>query len=422
MTRAYRRLSLADAVGLLRPRARVLLPPGCGQPVALVEEICRQAERLRDLTLLFGILLDDDAFARPEATALAAATWHMSTRLEDARRRGRLEFVPVRYFDLVTEFVAGGHWAPDSVLVHVAPPDALGYLSLGVSVSVALPAARRAPLVIAQVNPNMPRTLGNGSLHRSQIDAWVEVDEPLLSYPPTPVGEVERRIGANVAALVPDGATVQVGVGGIPQAVLEGLQAHRDLALHSLLVDSAVTLAERGILTGARKRIHRGRMDVAEIMGTRRLFEFVHENPIINMEGSDFVHDPAVVASLDRFFAINSALEIDLGGQVTAESLGPRQVAGIGGQFDFVLGATRSRGGGAIIALPSTGRDGAVSRIVPRLAAGASVTTPRFLVDWVVTEHGAAPLRGRGERERARALIAVAHPKFREELERSVSF
>jgi acetyl-CoA hydrolase len=390
--------------------------------VALVEEICRQAERLRDLTLLFGILLDDDAFARPEATALAAATWHMSTRLEDARRRGRLEFVPVRYFDLVTEFVAGGHWAPDSVLVHVAPPDALGYLSLGVSVSVALPAARRAPLVIAQVNPNMPRTLGNGSLHRSQIDAWVEVDEPLLSYPPTPVGEVERRIGANVAALVPDGATVQVGVGGIPQAVLEGLQAHRDLALHSLLVDSAVTLAERGILTGARKRIHRGRMDVAEIMGTRRLFDFVHENPIINMEGSDFVHDPAVVASLDRFFAINSALEIDLGGQVTAESLGPRQVAGIGGQFDFVLGATRSRGGGAIIALPSTGRDGAVSRIVPRLAAGASVTTPRFLVDWVVTEHGAAPLRGRGERERARALIAVAHPKFREELERSVSF
>jgi acyl-CoA hydrolase len=421
MTRAYRKLSLTDAVALLRPGARVLLPPGCGEPAALIGEICRQAERLRDLTLLFGIVLGDHEFARPDRAALAAATWHMSPRLEDARRRGRVEFVPIRYFDLVTEFVAGGRWAPDCVLVHTAPPDAHGYLSLGVSVSVALPAARRAPLVIAQVNPNMPRTLGNGMLHRSQIDAWVDVDEPLLSYPPSPVGELERRIGANVAAVVPDGATVQLGVGAIPQAVLEALGEHRDLALHSLLVDSAVTLVERGVLTGACKRIHRGRMDIAEVMGTRRLFDFVHENPLVNMEGSDFVHDPAVVATLDRFFAINSALEIDLTGQVTAESLGPRQVAGIGGQFDFVLGAGRSRGGGAVIALPSTGRDGAVSRIVPRLSAGAAVTTPRFLVDWVVTEHGAAQLRGRGERERARALIAVAHPKFREELERSVT-
>jgi acyl-CoA hydrolase len=421
MTRAYRKLSLAEAVALLPPGARVLLPPGCGEPAALVDEICRQAERLRDLTLLCGIVLDDHEFARPERDALAAATWHMSTRLEDARRRGRVEFVPIRYFDLVTEFVAGGQWAPDCVLVHTAPPDVHGYLSLGVSVSVALPAARRAPLVIAQVNPNMPRTRGNGLLHRSQIDAWVDVDEPLLPYPSPPVGEVERRIGAQVAAVVPDGATVQVGVGAIPQAVLEALGDHRDLALHSLLVDSAVPLAERGILTGARKRVHRGRMDVAEIMGTRRLFDFVHENPIVNMEGSDFVHDPGVVATLDRFFAINSALEIDLSGQVTAETLGPRQVAGVGGQFDFVLGAGRSRGGGAIIALPSTGRDGAVSRIVPQLAAGAAVTTPRFLVDWVVTEQGAAQLRGRGERERARALIAVAHPKFREDLERRVT-
>jgi acyl-CoA hydrolase len=421
MTRAYRKLSLTDAVALLGPGARVLLPPGCGEPAALVGEICRQAERLRDLTLLFGIVLGDHEFARPDRAALAGVTWHMSPRLEEARRRGRVEFVPIRYFDLVTEFVAGGRWAPDCVLVHTAPPDAHGYLSLGVSVSVALPAARRAPLVIAQVNPNMPRTLGNGMLHSSQIDAWVDVDEPLLSYPPPPVGEMERRIGANVAAVVPDGATVQLGVGAIPQAVLEALGEHRDLALHSLLVDSALTLVERGVLTGACKRIHRGRMDIAEVMGTRRLFDFVHENPLLNMEGSDFVHDPAVVATLDRFFAINSALEIDLTGQVTAESLGPRQVAGIGGQFDFVLGAGRSRGGGAVIALPSTGRDGVVSRIVPRLSAGAAVTTPRFLMDWVVTEHGAAQLRGRGERERARALIAVAHPKFREELERSVT-
>jgi acyl-CoA hydrolase len=419
MTRDYRSLSLPDAVGLLRPGMRVLLPPGCGEPAALVGEICRQADRLRDLTLLFGIVLDDHAFATPERSALQAATWHMSTRLEDARRRGRVEFVPIRYFDLVTEFTAGGTWAPDCVLVHCAPPDARGYLSLGVSVSVALPAARRAPLVIAQVNPRMPRTRGNGVLHRSQIDAWVDVDEPLLEYPPPTVGAVERAIGAHVAGVVPDGATVQVGVGAIPQAVLEALSGHRDLALHSLFPDSAVALVERGVVTGARKRVHRGRMDIADVLGTRRAFDFVHDNPLVNMEGSDFVHDPALVATLDRFVAVNSALEIDLSGQVTAESLGPRQVAGIGGQFDFVLAASRSRGGAGVIALPSTGgRDGALSRIVPALAPGAAVTTPRFLADWVVTEHGAARLRGKGERERATALIAVAHPRFREELER----
>ena len=291
----------------------------------------------------------------------------------------------------------------------------------GVSVGVTLPAARRAPLVIAQVNPAMPRTLGNAFLHRSQIDAWVEVDEPLTPYPPPVVGDVERAIGRHVAALVPDGATVQVGVGAIPQAVLEALVDHRDLALHSLLVDPSVALVERGAVTNALKRFHRGRMDIAEAMGTRRLFDFVHDNPLVNMDSSALVHDPETVARLDRFVAINSALEVDLAGQVTAESLGPRQVAGIGGQFDFVLGASRSRWGAAIIALPSTARDGQASRIVPRLSPGAAVTSPRFLADWVVTERGAAALRGKGERGRAEALLAVAHPRFQGELERALT-
>ncbi|MBI2161866.1 MAG: acetyl-CoA hydrolase/transferase family protein [Candidatus Rokubacteria bacterium] len=421
MPRAFTKCSLADAVARLRPGMKVLLPPACGEPAALVGEICRQAPRLTDLTLLGGIHLGDYPWARPEHAALRYVTWHMAPRLEEARRRGRVEFVPIRYYDLTREFVAGGVWAPDCVLVHTAPPDERGYLSLGVSVGVALPAARRAPLVIAQVNPAMPRTLGNAFLHRSQVDAWVEVDEPLTPYPPTPVGEVERAIGRHVAALVPDGATVQVGVGAIPQAALEALVDHRELALHSLLVDSSVTLVERGVVTNACKRVHRGRMDIAEAMGTRRLFDFLHENPLVNMESSAFVHDPATVASLDRFVAINSALEVDLTGQVTAESLGPRQVAGIGGQFDFVLGAGRSRGGATVIALPSTGREGAVSRIVPRLSAGAAVTSPRFVAEWVVTEHGAAALRGKGERGRAEALLAVAHPRFQGELERALT-
>ena len=204
--------------------------------------------------------------------------------------------------------------------------------------------------------------------------------------------------------------------------MLEALSGHRDLALHSLLVDPGVALIERGVVTGARKRLHRGRLDIAEAMGTRRTFDFLHDNDVVNMESSAFVHDPEIVAGIERFVSINSALEIDLAGQVTAESLGVRQVAGIGGQFDFVLGASRSRGGAAILALPSTGgRDGAVSRIVPQLAAGAGVTTPRYLADWVVTEHGAAELRGRSDRARATALIAVAHPRFQGELERALA-
>jgi len=408
-------------VARLRPGMKVLLPPGCGEPVTLVGEICRQAPRLADLTLLGGIHLGDYPWARAEHAALRFATWHMSRRLDDARHRGRVEFVPLRYFDLTRELLPGGAWAPDCVLVHCAPPDAHGYLSLGVSVGVTLPAARRAPLVIAQVNPAMPRTLGNAFLHQSQIDAWVEGDEPLTPYPPPVVGAVERAIGRHVAALVPDGATVQVGVGAIPQAVLDALVDHRDLALHSLLVDAAVTLVERGVVTNARKPFHRGRMDIAEAMGTRRLFDFLHDNSRVNMDSSAFVHDPETVARLDRFVAINSALEVDLSGQVTAESLGPREVAGIGGHFDFVLGASRSRGGAAILAFPSTGRDGQVSRIVPRLAPGAAVTSPRFLADWVVTEYGAAALRGKGERGRAEALVAVAHPRFQGELERALT-
>jgi len=418
--RACTKATLADAVGRLRPGMTVLMPPGCAEPAALVGELCRQAERLRDLTLVGGIHLGDYPFARPETAALRYATWHMSPRLEEARRRGRVVFVPLRYFDLTTAFAPGGAWAPDCVLVHCAPPDRHGYLSLGVGVGVALPAARRAPLVIAQVNPRMPRTRGNACLHRSQVDCWVEVDAALYEYPPPAITAVERAIGRAVAGLVPDGATVQVGVGAIPQAVLEALGGHRDLALHSLLVDASVDLVERGVVTCAAKPLHRGRMDVAEAMGTRRLFDFLHEHPAVNMEPSTWVHDPDVVARLPRFVAINSALEVDLTGQVTAESLGARQVAGIGGQFDFVLGASRSPGGVSVVALPSTGRDGAVSRVVARLATGAAVTAPRYLVDRVVTEHGVAELRGRDERERAAALIAVAHPRFREELERSL--
>jgi len=421
MGRPFQQVSLADAVGRLRAGMKVLVAPGSGDPSALIAEIMRQADRLAPLTLMGGLRLDDFAFASPAyAGKIRFATWHMSPRLAEAEARGDVDFVPARYFDTVTLFSAGGAWATDAVLVHTAPPDRGGHLSLGVSVSYALPAARRAPLVIAQVNPRMPRTLGNAFLHRSQVDAWTAVDHPLLEYPPTPVGDVERRIAGHVADLIPDGATVQVGVGSIPQAVMEALAGKKDLGIHSLLVDHMLPLVRSGVITNARKRLHPGRMDVGEIMGTAALFEWSHENPLVNMEPSDVVHDPHVIAALGDFVSVNSALEVDLLGQVNAESVDGRQITGIGGQFDFVLGAARAAGGRSIIALPASAARGTRSRIVARLGAGARVTTPRFLSDYVVTEHGVAALRGASDAGRARALLRIADPAFRDALEREV--
>jgi 4-hydroxybutyrate CoA-transferase len=420
MTRSFDETTLADGVGRLRPGMRVLLPPGCGDPTALLEEIMRQADRLAPLTLMGGLRLDDYPFAAAAyAGKLRLATWHSSPHLREAQVRGDVDFVPARYFDAVTLFAAGGAWAPDAVLVHAAPAGGDGYLSLGVSVSYALPAARRAPLVIAQVNPRMPRTLGNAFLHRSQIDAWVEVDRPLLEYPAAPVGDVERRIAAHVASLIPDGATLQVGVGSIPQAIMEALGDKRDLGVHSLLVDHMLPLVESGVITNRRKRLHPGRMDIGEIMGTPRLFAWSHDNPAINMEPSDVLHDPQVIGTLGEFVSINSALEVDLLGQVNAESVDGRQVTGIGGQFDFALGATRAAGGRSVIALPSTAARGERSRIVRRLGTGARVTTPRFVTDYVVTEYGVARLRGESDAGRERELIRIAHPAWRESLERT---
>ena len=422
MSRPFEKVTLSDAVGRLRPGMKVLLPAGCGDPAALLAEIIRQSDRLAPLTLMGGLRLDDFAFAGPEhAGKLRFATWHHSPKLRQAEARGDVDFVPIRYFDTVGVFAEGGAWAPDAVVVHTSPADGAGYLSLGVSVSYSLAAARRAPLVIAQINPRMPRTLGNAFLHRSQIDCWAEASHPLSEYPPTSLGDVERRIAERVADLVPDGSTVQVGVGSIPQAVMEALAGKRDLGVHSLLVDHMLPLIESGVINNSRKRLHRGRMDVGEIMGTERLFRWAHENPMVNMEPSDIVHDPQVVGTLGDFVSVNSAIEVDLLGQVNAESLEGRQVTGIGGHFDFVLGASQATGGRSVIALPSTGRQGKTSRIVARLPAGARVTTPRFLTDYVVTEWGTASLRGQSDAGRARELCHVAHPAFRESLEREAA-
>jgi len=412
-------VTATEALGLLRPGMRILLPPGCGEPSTLVEELLRQSQRLRPLTLMGGLLLGDYPFCAPSyQDAFRWVTFHAMPALREALRRGQAEFVPARYADTPWLFGPDGPWAADAVLVQAAPPGPDGRLSLGVSTSYPLAVARRAPLVIAEVNHAMPRTLGDSTLAWDRVTAWIETTRPVVAYPAPRVTDVEHGVARHVAELIPDGATIQVGIGAVPEAVAAALGGHRDLAVHSLLVDAMLPLLRAGVITGARKTRNAGRMDLGEIMGTEPLFRWAHDNPAVSMAPSTVIHDPAVVARLERFVSVNSAIEVDLTGQVNAESVGDRQMAGVGGQFDFVLGASLAPGGRSVIALPSTGRSGEVSRIVAQLAPGARVTTPRYLTDCVVTEFGRAELRGLGEAQRARALLRLAHPRFREPLER----
>jgi acyl-CoA hydrolase len=331
---------------------------------------------------------------------------------------GRAEYVPVFLSD-VPRLFRRGLMPLDAVLVNATPPDAHGYCSLGTSVEAMHAAVDAARAVIVQFNPSMPRTLGESFIHVDQIDFAVEVDVLPYEVPSPKIDEVERRIGEYVADLVPDGATLQLGIGAIPTAVAAGLRDKRDLGIHTeMFTDSVVDLVEAGVVTGDRKERNRGKIVSAFLMGTRRLYQFVHDNPMVEMRAVDFTNDTHVIRTFNRMVAINSAIEVDLTGQVCADSIGSRLYSGVGGQMDFIRGAALAEEGQAIVALPSTAVGGTVSRISPFLQEGAGVVTTRAHVRTVVTEYGVADLFGRSIAERARALIAIAHPDFREELTR----
>ena len=305
----------------------------------------------------------------------------------------------------------------DVALVQTSPPDEHGYLSLGVGVDCTLTAARCARHVIAEVNEQMPRTLGDSFLHVDKVSAIVETSRPLLELQPEPCSEIHRRVAQNVASLIPDGATLQMGIGGIPNAVLECLRDKRDLGVHTeMCSDDVIPLIEAGIINGERKTLHRGKIVTGFVLGAKKLFDFIHENPIFEFHPTAYTNDPYVIAQNERMVAINSAIQVDLTGQVCADSVGTRPYSGFGGQLDFIRGAARSRGGKPIIALPSTAKDGTVSRITPTLDPGAGVVTSRGDVHYVVSEYGVAYLHGKTLRQRAEALISIAHPKFRDEL------
>jgi len=412
--------SADEALALVKSGDTIFLHGGCATPTPLVEALARRAPELTDVRV---VSLHTEGPAPHLAPSVAGHLRHVALFTGPHARapvnEGRADYVPVFLSDIGLLFERRD--IPlDVALIQVAPCDRHGFCSLGVSVDVARAAVRAAKTVIALVNHQMPRTLGDGAIHCNEIDVAVECDLPMHVVPPPEIDEVTRKIGAFVADLVPDGATLQMGIGAIPAAVAQFLSNKKDLGIHTeMFTDVVVDLVEQGVVTGARKEVNRGKIATAFVMGTDRLYQFVHDNPLVEMREARYTNDTALIRRFRRMTAINSAIEIDLTGQVCADSIGSRIYSGVGGQMDFVRGAALAEEGRAIIALPSTAAGGTRTRIVPTLSPGAGVVTTRAHVQTVVTEHGVAELHGRSLRERAHALIQLAEPRFREELERA---
>jgi acetyl-CoA hydrolase len=414
---AVRWTSAADAVKAVRSGQRVYIGGGCGVPVVLAGELARRAPELRDVEIIHILTAGTSAWVTPEASsAFRVNSLFIGPNVRGAVREGRADFTPV-FLSEIPRLFREGHLPIDVALIAVSPPDEHGYCSYGVEVGVTKPAVESARVVIAEINPRMPRVWGNSFIHISRIDYCVEVDYPLPEFRQGEPAPLYSRIGRHVADLIDDGATLQMGIGAIPNAVLDYLGDKRDLGVHSeMFSDGIIDLVQRGVITGARKTLLPGKLVAGFVLGTERVYRFIHNNPIIELRTTDFTNDPFTISRNDKMVAINAALQVDLTGQVCADSIGTKFYSGVGGQADFIRGAARSKGGKPIIALPSTALGGTVSRIVSTLEPGAGVTTSRNDVHYIVTEYGVAYLYGKTVRQRAEALIAVAHPDFRAEL------
>jgi acyl-CoA hydrolase len=412
-------VSAAEAVSHIRSGDHVFVHGAAAVPNTLLAALVARAADLRGVTMTHLHLEGPGPHLAPEmAPHFRHRALFIGSNARRAVNEGRAEYVPVFLSD-IPYLMQRGSVQVDVALLNVTPPDRHGFCSLGTSVDVAQAAVRAARLVIVQLNPAIPRTLGDSFVPAARIDYGVAVSEPPVPVPLPEIGEVEHAIAARIAALVPDRATIQMGIGAIPTAVALALTSHRDLGIHSeMITDVVVELVERGVITGAYKEIDRGKIVSGFLTGTQRLYQFVDDNPAVEMRPADYTNDSAVIRCFRRMTAINSAVEVDLTGQVCADSLGHQLLSGVGGQMDFIRGAALAEEGRAIIALPSTAAGGAYSRIVTTLRPGAGVVTTRAHVETVVTEHGSADLVGRSIPERARALIALADPRFREQLEK----
>jgi acyl-CoA hydrolase len=396
---------------------RVYIQPGCAEPEALVAALMERAPMVHDVEIVHLLTLGRADYIKPEMQGhFRHNALFIGKNVREAVNDGRADYTPVMLSEVENLFESGA--MPLNVaLIQVSPPEIHGFCSFGVGVDTTLTAAKMADYVIAQVNTEMPRTYGDSFIHIQDLDAIVEANQPLCELPPPEITPMHRAIARNVADLVDDGATLQLGIGGIPDAVLPFLMDRRDLGIHTEMIsDNAIPLIEAGVVTGNRKSYKPRKIILGFVLGTKRLFDFVNENPIFEFHPTSYTNDPWLIARNDNMVAVNSCLQIDLTGQVCSDSMGTSFYSGIGGQVDFIRGTARSKGGKPIIALPSTAKEETISRIVPMLNPGAGVVTSRGAVRYVVTEYGTAYLHGKSIRQRAEALINIAHPKFRNEL------
>jgi 4-hydroxybutyrate CoA-transferase len=413
-----------EAVRKILPGNRVFLTGNCSTPKYILSELVKYAPNLQNVEICQALTVGPADYVAPEMEGhLRVNTMFISANIRKAVQEGRVDFTPV----LLSEFpllFKNKHLPIDVALVHVSPPDEHGFCTFGIENGLTKSPAESARIIIAEVNQQMPRTLGDSFIHVSRLNYLIPVDYPLAEMlmageGPDPITE---KIAGFIAELIPDGACMQMGIGAIPDAVLKYLLHKKDLGVHSeLFSDGVIDLVEAGVLTNARKTLHTGKIIAGFIIGSRRLYQWVDDNPIIELHPTEYVNDPFVIAQNERQVAINSAIEVDITGQVCADSIGPKLYSGVGGQMDFIYGASRSKGGVPVIALPSTAtmRDGSmISRIVAMLNRGAGVVTSRNHVRYVVTEFGVAELYGKSIRQRAQALISIAHPDFREDLSR----
>ncbi len=414
-----RALSADDAVWIVQSGMNVFVHGAAATPTPLLEALARRSD-LRNVNLYHMHTAGPAPFADTDQQGrFFSVSLFTGAPLRKAIEEGRADFVPIFLSDIPCLF-ANGHIKLDVAVVQLSPPDSHGYCTLGTSVDTALAACQSARYIVAEINEQMPRTHGNTLVHIDRVSTWIHTDRPLHVHERTVPTPVEEEIGQHAANLIPDGATLQMGIGAIPDAVLRRLMNKHDLGIHTeMFSDGVVDLAEAGVITNRLKKVHPGRIITSFVAGTQRVYDFVNDNPFVEFHPCDHTNDTARIRKNDKVVAINSAIEVDLSGQVCADSIGQRIFSGIGGQMDFIRGSALSKGGIPIIALPSTAARGTVSRIAPTLAAGAGVVTTRGHVHWIVTEYGAVDLFGKNLRQRAEALISIAHPDFRAELRRA---
>jgi 4-hydroxybutyrate CoA-transferase len=411
-------VSADEAVAVVKSGQRVYVHNGCSEPTELVKALTRRGRTLQDVEVIHMATMGIADYSLPEYDGhFRTNSLFIGGNVRRAVQEGRGDYTPV-FLSEIEGLFQSGQMPIDVALLQCTPPDIYGYMSLGPSVDLSITVSQHAKHVIVEINDQVPRTLGDAFLHVSRVDSFVETSHPLAEYPQHAITEQHRAIARNVAGLIPDGATIQTGIGGIPEATLALLGNHKDLGIHSEMVpDGAIDLIKAGVVNGERKTLHPNKVITGFVLGSKRLFDFLDNNPIFEFHPTAYCNDPFIIAQNDRMVAINSAIEVDLTGQVCSDSMGQTVYSGIGGQVDFLRGAARSKGGVPIIALPSTAKHGTVSRIAMMLQPGAGVVTSRGDVHYVVTEHGVAYLHGRTLRQRAEALLQVADPKFQGELE-----